>query len=208
MDQTFPQSTPPSSAQSVFLPVVHGAPSALAQLRAATRAQHQAIEADLRISARLRTIAGLKSLLERWYGFLCPFEAMLLSSAQLRAVAGARAKTSRLRADLSSLGRTDFENLPLCSSISGFTTLPEMVGAMYVTEGASLGGSVIARNLERDLGLRNSEGYSFFAGYGLRTGEMWRQFAQFAEGAIGENVAPAIAAARETFTSIHGWLNG
>lgn len=208
MNQTYSHSTLPSSAQSGFLAGVHGAPSALAQIRAATRAQHQAIEADLRISERLRTTTGLKFVLERWYGFLCPFEAVLATLPELRAVAGARTKVSRLRADLTVLGTAHLENIPLCSSISGLATLPQMVGAMYVTEGASLGGSVIARNLERNLGLRNSEGYSFFTGYGLRTAEMWRQFAQFAEGAIGENVEPAIAAAQKTFSSIHSWLNG
>ncbi len=205
MDQTLPQPTPSGSGQSAFLFRVSG--SVLCELRAATRSQHQAIESDLRILERLRTITGLRSLLERWYGFMNPFEATLMSLPELRAVAGAREKTSRLRNDLLALGVLELENIPLCSCISGFTTLPEMVGAMYVTEGASLGGSVIARHLERDLGLRNSAGYSFFTGYGLRTGEMWRQFAQFAEDAIGENVGPAIAAARQTFSSIHGWLS-
>ncbi len=180
----------------------------MAKLRAATRDQHESLEHDFKIGEQLGSISGLRALLARWYGFYLPFEDMLAACPGVQSFAAGRSKTPWLRADLEALGRTSLETIPLCASVPPRLSLPEAVGAMYVTEGSSLGGSIIARNIERHLGLRHAEGYSFFVGYGSRTGSMWREFSQFAEPIIAEHPEPAMVSARETFSQIHRWLNG
>lgn len=50
------------------------------------------------------------------------------------------------------------------------------LGALYVLEGASLGGRVIARHVADALALTPDTGLAFFCGYGDATGEMWRRF--------------------------------
>lgn len=180
----------------------------MASLRAATRIQHQTIEADLEIMERLRTRDGLRELLRRWYGFCLPFESALNASEGVRDLAAERVKTPWLLADLAALGGSSPESILICSGIPSSFELAEAVGAMYVTEGSTLGNSLIAKNIERDLALRDSVGYSFFCGYGTRTASMWRQFARVAEPIIARDPQPALASARRIFSLIHGWLRG
>ena len=47
-------------------------------------------------------------------------------------------------------------------------------GAVYVTEGATLGGQIIARHVMPRLSLSASNGCRYFTGYGTTTGEHWR----------------------------------
>lgn len=90
-----------------------------------------------------------------------------------------------------------FESLP------AIDTAAEALGVMYVLEGASLGGRVIARHLERHLGLSNGRGYSYFCAYGTAVGAMWQQF----RATIVAEIAPAehrlaIDAAVQTFRAL------
>ncbi len=82
------------------------------------------------------------------------------------------------------------------------------LGALYVVEGATLGGRVIARHLARSLALGPADGAAFFAGYGDRTGAMWnglRAQAADYEARFG-GVAEATAAAQATFALFEGHL--
>lgn len=57
-------------------------------------------------------------------------------------------------------------------------TLPDAstaFGAIYVVEGATLGGQVIARQVIPALALSPERGCRFFTGYGAETGERWRE---------------------------------
>ena len=63
----------------------------------------------------------------------------------------------------------------------GLDSLDLAWGALYVVEGSTLGGQHILRLLEgsalvRSHGLTPKRGLSYFAGYGERTGDMWRRF--------------------------------
>lgn len=49
-------------------------------------------------------------------------------------------------------------------------------GLMYVIEGSSLGGQMIAKHLEKTLGLHQANGASFFVGDAAETGAHWRTF--------------------------------
>ena len=48
-------------------------------------------------------------------------------------------------------------------------------GAVYVVEGATLGGQVIARQVIPAFALSPERGCHFFSGYGAETGERWRE---------------------------------
>ena len=55
-----------------------------------------------------------------------------------------------------------------------------IVGALYVIEGSTLGGKVIARQLAAHLGLNAAKGARFFHGHGAATEAHWGEFWQFA----------------------------
>lgn len=81
-------------------------------------------------------------------------------------------------------------------------------GAIYVMEGATLGGQVVARHVIPALGLTATAGCRYFAGYGGRTGERWRDTAN----AIARYSAAADAAdrivqgAQDTFAQVEASL--
>ena len=109
-----------------------------------------------------------------------------------------RQKTPRLEQDLDELG-TDYRGLPSLS----FTvdTLPEALGAMYVTEGSTMGG-VMMKKLWQDhpvIGRRSS--FAFLGCYGQQTGSRWKAFTDVLEAAVPQpaDQDAAIASAQATF---------
>lgn len=50
------------------------------------------------------------------------------------------------------------------------------MGILYVIEGSSLGGRVILKNIQKNLNLEPDSGAAYFAGYGERTGMLWKDF--------------------------------
>lgn len=180
--------------------------SVMEQLRAATTHQHVSLDHDFRIADKFRSRNGLASLLGRWYGFFAVYEEKLASVSPTWAdLVQMRTKTPSLLADLSTHGLNPNHQV-LCSSLPPINNEAEMFGAMYVTEGSTLGGRYIARQLEEDLGLSNGHGYSFFLGYGEHTGRMWREFGSLVNEVCAGDPDKTINAAKKTFECIHNWL--
>ena len=111
-----------------------------------------------------------------------------------------RSKLAWLDADLAFLGDASDDPSPSIELRDG----TEAFGAVYVVEGATLGGQVIARRVMPALGLSPDAGCRYFSGYGAATRARWLE----TRGAIGAHVASLdspdgitrmIAAAKETF---------
>ena len=47
---------------------------------------------------------------------------------------------------------------------------------MYVLEGATLGGQIISRHLQTQLGINEKSGCAFFGSYGQEVGPLWKSF--------------------------------
>lgn len=144
-------------------------------------------------------LARYVRLLERFYGFYEPWERSAGDSDWLED----RRKTPLLRSDLLYFEREP-SALALCPELPGGGTAAEMAGVMYVLEGSTLGGQLLAKHFARTLSVRPGEGGSFFAGYGARTGAMWQAFRERAEreGDAHRSIAPAL----QTFDILHRWL--
>jgi heme oxygenase len=83
-----------------------------------------------------------------------------------------------------------------------------VVGCLYVLEGATLGGQVIARRLQETLKIGPENGASFFHGYGRDAGHLWKSFraALAAYASDRWRQEQIIAGARDTFTHFEDWL--
>ena len=85
---------------------------------------------------------------------------------------------------------------------------------MYVFEGATLGGVMVARHVEDTFGFRDGVGYSFHRSYGPRVGEMWRAFGKVlldVAAGTGERDPHAaadeiVAGASDTFDALCRWF--
>ncbi len=188
----------------------------LQRLKAATRAEHDAIEVALDLMAPGLSLTDYHRRLRRYHGFYAPIEPLIAA-----AVDGprwgldmtARAKTDWLAADLACLG--DLEDasglapaaLPLCTALPPLETQADAFGCLYVLEGAKLGGRVISRHIERVLGLDATHGARFFHGYGEQTGAMWKAL----RGALSAFVDQpsqedqVVASAIATFAALRVW---
>lgn len=82
-------------------------------------------------------------------------------------------------------------------------TPSKLVGALYVVEGSTLGGQVIARLLNKHLGVTPETGGRFYSGHGSLTQDRWQDFMTFAQSAVvPDDIPKACNSAQETFETI------
>lgn len=183
--------------------------SILARLKAETRAHHDAVERSLDLAAPGLTVDGYARVLVRFLGFYRPLErrieAVHALADTLPDLPG-RWKAHLLAADLAALGWAD--DVPECPDVPDPRTVAEGFGCLYVVEGATLGGQLVRRHVERTLGLTPETGCGFFAAYGERVGAMWRAFGAALEGYVttADREAEAVRAAGGTFAALGRWL--
>jgi heme oxygenase len=181
------------------------------QLRAATRAAHDRIELVMPVLDPRLTRPRYVRVLEALYGFYAPLEPLCARAAGAdgRAIElPTRAKVALLEADLGALGGTQAEilGLPRARQLPTVQSASQAIGALYVLEGATLGGQIIQRQLQRSLGIDAGSGAAFFIGYGPRTRQMWMHFAGHLERMAGLEIDAATRAAVETFETLERWL--
>jgi heme oxygenase len=155
-------------------------------LRERTRAQHNATEALMPITAPGLTLPEYTGYLRALYTVLAPWEEYALSHcpAGLDWLVVDRRRALLIEKDLRLLHAV-VPPVPSFAAdcipglgVSGphGSDAASFLGAMYVVEGSSLGGQYIARHLETTLGLTPDNGAAYFRGYGERTGAFWQQF--------------------------------
>ena len=182
-------------------------------LRSATRTVHERLHhhaafADLLVGRIDKS--SYRRLLAALYGFHAPLEAALLAGFDKWPLAidmRARRRISRLRYDLFSLG-LDREQVGLLphSKFPRFTSVGAVLGALYVRDGAAIGGRMMARMLDPLLGPRKRVGRLFLAG-APRDAGLWQETCEAIEkAALNGHLAEMVCGARETFAQFETWI--
>lgn len=191
------------TAPSKSLPLI------LSELRAATTPQHQMLEK--RIPFFTADLLLYTRLIEAYYGFYRPLEKLLFPVAM--SIPGLdwliRSKTPSLEADLYALGLDAgaIDAIPLCQFSLHSRSIADVLGVLYVLEGATLGGQSLRNGLYSRLGVDEHNGGRFFTVYGTSTLLMWRGFlACLYEVCDPVERAAAVTAAQATFEAFEGWL--
>ena len=194
----------------------------------ATSASHTALEDQLPLMNADLTREDYFQFVSRFFGFYAPLEVQLLASPHWHQLAfdyAPRQKTPRLAQDLLALGRSDaaLAATPRCTDLPACTTAEQLLGCLYVIEGATLGGRSITRHLQTQLGLTPESGGAFFDGYGVQTGSHWKAFctmlSENADRQMGHSAddsadhfsvesrhAAIVAGANQTFETLTHWL--
>ena len=177
----------------------------LQQLRTGTHAAHAALEAqpfNQAIQAGTISTAATAHFLGRMYGFLLPYEAQLRQHHFAPAWEIERRQRAHLIAQ--DLGPAAVAELAICGALPPLDTEAQILGAMYVLEGSTLGGQVIARQLAK----AGVPLQAYFRGNGDATGPLWKSFCQLLSDAATSDNSPAIVeSARLTFQHLDAWLN-
>ena len=183
-------------------------PALLVRLRADTRPYHDAVEQNpfnQALTAGTVTAADTARFLARMYGFVQPYEQQLRAHAARFGPAwqmNQRYRAHLILNDLSRLGAGGTP--PLCPVLLPLATWPQLLGAMYVLEGSTLGGQVIARQLTKS----GIIAHEYFSGRADQTGPLWKVFCtQLTEAAPATDYTAIISSAVQTFQTLATWLS-
>lgn len=187
-----------------------GAPSLLETLRTGTALLHVALEKRMPFFSERLDAEWYQRLIQAYYGFYQPMEAALYDSGLIpdgydQAL---RVKTPTLLSDLHALGLSP-QDLPRCANLPPLDTPAACLGALYVLEGATLGGQVLRREMEQRLGINADNGGAFLNVYGVETGRRWKDFLDYLGGMPLDTPTRqhAVDAARSTFSCFEQWLD-
>lgn len=208
-----PDSVHPGLApSSVTAPAL---PNVLARLRLETRREHEAVEHVLNLMGSL-TESTYRQRLIKFYGFYNPLEAALTDrctpehsnhdAGQLALHLPRLHKSELLRQDLQQLG-VSTAGLAQCTALPPIQATAQVLGCLYVLEGATLGGRMITQHVQATLGITPTTGGSFFDGYAGDTAKMWNAMRQtLLSGAVDVQAENAmVASAIATFTCLRVW---
>lgn len=189
----------------------------LARLKRETRSQHEQMEATVDLFNRITSLEDYRELLARLWGFYAPLEQLIGRAGIASSLTfnwPVRQKEPLLRRDLLALGvnMQGMAQLPQASSLQ----LPQLEsaaatwGCLYVLEGATLGGAVIARHLQQTFGLHAHNGAAFYNAYGPDIGPMWKAFGEALTEFAGlqpiEAEQDVVSGAAATFDGLRAWL--
>lgn len=185
----------------------------LKRLKEATSSRHAALESRLPLLDADMSRARYLQFLQLFWGYYEPLEAQLQTLPYWPAInfdyAG-RQKTPRLLQDLHALGETpeSIQSFARCQHLPTLASKGQLLGCLYVIEGATLGGQIITRHLNSNLGLTPLTGGAFFDGYGAQTGEQWKAFCAMLRANAGESAQhdDILASANQTFETLDQWL--
>jgi heme oxygenase len=148
-------------------------------------------------------------LLGALFGFYVPLEDYLSEreAASTPLVMPLIRRAGLLERDLGAFGRTP-EQMPRCTEMPTLTTVDHLAGAVYVVEGACLGGQVIARAVMQRLRITRENGAAFFNGDGAQTGARWKQVLAWLDQRDRRRGArdDIAAGACRTFAALSHWL--
>jgi heme oxygenase len=151
-----------------------------ARLREQTAPLHREIEVVLGLPGAIRTRDDYQDWLARFLGLYDPLERLLATFSewdQLGLSMSSRDHTGCLVGDIVALG-IDPRLQPRAppALLPDLPTFAHVLGALYVIEGATLGGRLILRDLEPRLGASIAGATRFFGGRGEAVGPMWQSF--------------------------------
>jgi heme oxygenase (biliverdin-IX-beta and delta-forming) len=179
----------------------------LARLRLETAVDHVAVEAGMPLMVEdldrksyvrcLQQVHGIVAAWEEWSAETSPeWMHSLLENRQRRGL---------LERDLAWFGVVPFDEArPAMPETQDPASL---LGAMYVMEGSTLGGRLIARHVERVLGLSAGVGDAYFCGHDQQTGTLWKEFCGVLQARVPDRETDTVIAAAKTMFQVFGsWM--
>lgn len=188
--------------------------SLLPYLRRSTREAHTALEAQPLVRALLDpviSLAGYVQVLRAFATFYQPLERQLSAALDdwgTRAPSPYRyqPRLPLLRADLADLGVDSTPEAAAGSDLPVVVNAETALGVLYVLEGATQGGRVIAPRLRQSLEVSGSFGARYFTMYRqLDSWTLFREWMARIEPQLDRNAT--LNGARSTFTGLHAHLD-
>jgi heme oxygenase (biliverdin-IX-beta and delta-forming) len=176
-------------------------------VKEATQTLHAEVENLLlpKLNA-IESPVGYAAILTMFYGYFSPMEALIrqhITPEQLPDIPERR-KAGAILQDLSAIGHS-CRGIPVCLHLPEIKNTAQAFGALYVLEGSTLGGKLIAKMLLKNKALSLTEkALTFFSGYNERTGSKWKTFLEgFNQQTGAEEI---VKSANDTFYHLKCWM--
>ena len=180
----------------------------LDRLRDETRDLHERVERRLPLLDPGVTLAAYRETLAALHALHAPLERRLARVPGLDRCLpdlARRWRAPRLAADLRALGAGPSLVAVESPYVPAVDDVPTALGALYVLEGATLGGRLVARHVTSALPVTADDGCGYFASHGVHVGAAWHAFrrAVVAYAAPRDEAAAAaiVAGSRRTFVA-------
>ena len=184
-----------------------------AQLRAETAPLHRQVEALLGLPGVIRTTHDYRMWLGRFLGLYEPLEHLLARFPEWDDISLAPwscNQSSAIAGDLAALGidPAGVAHVPEVL-LPKLPTFAHALGALYVLEGATLGGRLILRDVEARIGAQIAGATQFFGGRGDTVDPMWQSFRATLDAFGRERSllrADVVTGAQRVFRAILAWF--
>lgn len=177
-------------------------------LKENTYPEHQVSEKKMvHALKRIATNEDYARMLQRLYGFYAPLEALIQKqlTPELLPDLHRRARAEYLLRDIRDLGLLNPE-FRICRELPPIDTAEQAIGALYVLEGSTLGGRIIAGMLQKQLG--DGVPTAYFNGYGEENGRMWQTCKDLLDKPRTlEQQNAILEAAKATFITFKNWID-
>jgi heme oxygenase len=165
--------------KNLYLPfIIQQLPMLSEKLKADTKTNHQLLEKKLVAFIRsVKTADDYINLLSLFYSYFGGLEQQINDNFDIAALPdyAIRRKTVALANDLEQMG-APVQALTTGAELPAISNHFEALGALYVIEGSTLGGSMISKMMQQQLQGEQHLGLSFFNGYGGDTMPLWQKF--------------------------------
>ena len=177
-------------------------------LKENTYPEHQASEKKMiRVLKSIKTKEDYVRMLNWLYGFYAPMEDLIRKHLKPDSLPDIdrRSRAEYLLWDIRESGVPNPE-YDKCRELPAIDGPLEAIGALYVLEGSTLGGRIIAAMIQRQLGLDAPT--SYFNGYGEENIRMWQSYKDFLDQPRTiEEQTTIIDAAKATFITFKRWID-
>ena len=178
------------------------------ELKEQTYPEHQASEKKMILALKkIGTREDYGHLLNWMYGFYGPLEELIqkqLTNDMLPDI-DRRTRAEFLLWDIRDLALPNSEP-DICRELPVVDSVEQAIGALYVLEGSTLGGRIIAAMIQRQLGPTAPTGY--FNGYGEENSRMWQAYKEFLDQPrTPEQQTAIVEAAKATFITFKNWID-
>ena len=185
---------------------------ALTALRSGTKEVHAKLETRVALESFGASRDNYIETLRYFLGVWEPLDDRLLEAAEMipsELSLRERARAHLIKDDLSKLGlsQTEVDGIPRLGRLPPLESRAAALGAMYVTEGSTLGGQTISKKVA-ELGIFADSGASFFTGHGAETVTYWRKYCGELETLLSteEEIEEAVVEATRTFQKVYDWF--
>ena len=180
------------------------------KLKEHTKQHHQLLEKKMVAQMKaITTPQEYAKLLSVFYSFFGGLEMALDKCIDLTLLPdyAQRRKSTALAQDLLDLS-APLPFFALRNDLPEIRDHIQSIGALYVMEGSTLGGKIIAKMMLQQLNVTDMPGLTFFNGYGEQTMSMWQTFKNSIDIPLSSTeVEIIIQSANDTFLQFSNWFD-